>query len=52
MNPSVTLDPQLHAFSPKLKTTPIGRARNYDILRVRVGRGSPEPLGRLGYRIL
>ena len=52
MNPSVTLDPQLHAFSPKLKTTPIGRPRNYDILRIGVGPGRPEPLGRLGYRIL
>jgi len=52
MNPSLTLHPQLHAFSPKLKTTPIGRARNYDIPRVVIEGGRPEPLCCVGDRIL
>jgi hypothetical protein len=52
MNPSLALHPQLHTFSPKLKTTPIGRARNYDIPRIVIEGGRPEPLGGVGYRIL
>jgi hypothetical protein len=52
MNPSLTLHPQLHALSPKLKTTPIGRPRNYDIRGVCIKRGRPEPFGRVGNRIL